>query len=61
MEREKFRLLAQKLGLKTGAEIEKRMEFEEQVPQASIEVASEGEMEAPTISHEQNQNDYLLP
>ena len=37
MEREKFRLLAQKLGLKTGAEIEKRMEFEEQASQIEVE------------------------
>lgn len=57
MEREKFRLLAQKLGLKTGAEIEKRMEFEAE----EFQDENEGDLSTPDLSYEKNQDEYILP
>ena len=58
MEVEKFRLLAQRLGLKTGADLEKRIEFEN----SELEKEErESVMRTPPVMQLSESGDYILP
>ncbi len=58
MDKEKFRLLAKTLGLKTGAELEKRMEFEQFEPQKE---KKEEVVETPSDFPVSKEDEYFLP
>ena len=59
MEKEKFRLWAQSLGLKTGAELEKRIEFSQnESVEREVEVKTET---APVFDAQSSDDFYILP
>ena len=59
MEKEKFRLWAQSLGLKTGAELEKRIEFQNAKPEEDATL-DKGDL-APNFVVTQEDDFYYLP